>query len=179
MDYYGSADWHLGHTRIKELATRPDNYEELIVEHHNEVMTEEDVLVLAGDFSFYVDRKYLRRYLDRIKCRSKILVTGNHDKQSTKFYYDCGFNFVCDSFSKYNIIVTHKPMLEIPKCFDYNLHGHLHRGLQRDPQLSHANLLLSLEINNYYPVKLSDVLSKRAIHGYYAVPRNFNAQLTK
>ena len=179
MNYWASPDWHLGHTKIKEYELRPDNYEDLIIEHHCEVIGPDDILVVTGDWAFYVDRGFLRRYMDRIPCRSKILVKGNHDKQTDKFYYDCGFDFVCDSFSKYKIIITHRPLPVIPPDFEYNLHGHLHRGLQRDPKLSHANLLLSLEVCNYYPVNLADVVSKRAINGFYAVPRNMGALAAK
>lgn len=88
----------------------------------------------------------------------KFLIMGNHDTQSEKYYYDCGF----DSVSRYPVIyenfwiVSHEP-LYINRNMPYaNIFGHVHSNpLYSD--VSEQSFCVSVERINYMPIEFSEI----------------------
>lgn len=167
MNYWLTTDWHLGHENIKEYENRPDNFEELILKHHKEVIGKDDILINLGD-TIFSNKINLKDYMSQIDCRKKILVRGNHDKCHTdSWFINNGFDSVCDIMAIKKVFLSHKP-IELPP-FSINIHGHMHSGNMMDTSYysyySSHHFLLGLENTNYYPVKISDIINGKYIKG--------------
>ena len=163
MKYWITTDWHLNHGNIIVYESRPINYMELILKRHIEKIKPEDVLINLGDVIF-ARRKELKDFMEKISARKKILVRGNHDEQNTDtFYYEQGFDFVCDSLIIDYIQFSHAPM-KISEDILCNVHGHYHTTGHRSEEpwyiSSERHLLLSIEKENYYPVSLDSLKAR-------------------
>lgn len=174
MKYYITTDTHLGHLdKMVEYCGRPYDYEQKI---HMSLSTikEGNVLIHLGDVCIGNDSLHNRVITNHPGIRH-ILVRGNHDNKSDNWYYEHGWDFVCDTFSlkKYgkNIIFSHQP--QPIGDFDLNIHGHFHNALPRllkgdwkadgEKERNEQDLLnlttdkhklLSLEETDYQPVEL-------------------------
>ena len=116
MKYWITTDWHLNHANIIKYENRPKNYTELILKNHIKKIKPEDILINLGDVIF-AKRKELKEFMDIIPAKKKILVRGNHDEGNTDtFYYDNGFDFVCDS-----LIIDYIQIMGTEKGVDRNM----------------------------------------------------------
>lgn len=85
MNWY-IADTHFGHIAILKMQQRPfKDVEEMnntIINNINAVVRNEnnDKLYFLGDLSHHIKPEETIKLLNRIKCRQKYLVIGNHDK---------------------------------------------------------------------------------------------------
>jgi calcineurin-like phosphoesterase family protein len=167
MNTWVSTDWHKDHKNIvlPTYENRPENFDDLIVDRHNEVMAPEDILVCLGDVIFGMNKEELDKYLSRFICRKKILVRGNHDKFPTEWYLDKGFDVVCQQIVLKGILLSHHPT---PLGTDHvlNVHGHFHRALHRQDEshwypMSNRHVLLACEYTDYYPVSTGDLRNGR------------------
>lgn len=154
MQTWITTDTHFYHEKMVELCGRPENFHKLIILHWWRMIAQDDLVIHLGDVSFEGDT-----VVAGLPGR-KVLVKGNHDKQSYSWYMDHGFDFCCESFSMFtgglNIIFTHKPL--IFHEYDVNIHGHLHNGAKVESVCKHYPL--ALEYTDYKPVLLSDILPK-------------------
>jgi calcineurin-like phosphoesterase family protein len=96
---YFTSDLHFHHKKILEFCpNRPKDmaamHEEIISHWNNTVKDGDDVYVL-GDFSFGNSGE-TKVLINQLKGR-KILVMGNHDRRSEKWYRDAGFTVVSTS----------------------------------------------------------------------------------
>jgi Predicted phosphoesterase or phosphohydrolase len=118
------------------------------------MVAEDDLVIHLGDVSWKSDL-----VIGRLPGR-KVLVKGNHDKQSYSWYMSHGFDFACEQltmlFGGLNIIFTHKPL--IFHEYDVNIHGHLHNVATVDSVCKHY--LIALEYTGYKPVLLSNMIPK-------------------
>ena len=159
------SDWHFGHKSVIEFANRPGNHEEIIIERCNEVVKKHDTLLFLGDLTF-VNKEKTRFFTDRIKCKNKYMIFGNHDNRTDKFYRDCGFKPLPQIYTElrnkyghiFKTLITHKPVVDLP--FGYlNVHGHIHRGTHREYSLSQAHINVSCEPLEFYPVQLGTIIN--------------------
>lgn len=165
MQTWISTDWHKDHANIITYENRPDNFAELLVARHNELMAPNDTLLCLGDVIFGDNKDSLGDYLSRFKCRTKVLILGNHDKMSPEWYLDQGFSMVCQQIVLKSILFSHAPAM-IGKDHALNVHGHFHRNLHRDKERhwypkSSRHVLLSCEFTDYYPISLGDLRNGR------------------
>ena len=180
MRYWLITDTHYGHDKMVEYCGRPANFEKQITVNWKKMVKPEDVIIHLGDVCIGSDPLY-NHGITWLPGR-KILVRGNHDKKSIAWYFNAGWDFVCDSFSMEfagkNILFSHQPK-EIGK-FDLNIHGHFHNQLPRllrgewvvsgEKERNHYDLAiltdkhlnLSIEETNYQPVLLESFISKMA-----------------
>lgn len=86
----------------------------------------------------------------------KILVRGNHDKKSTPYYMEAGFELVVDSMTMtlqgIRILFSHAP--QYGNTADINIHGHQHDLHYED--IFHRYWPLALEHMGYKPLPLDD-----------------------
>jgi calcineurin-like phosphoesterase family protein len=167
MKWWASTDWHRDHANIvlPTFEGRPENHSELLLERHNELMSDEDGLLCLGDVIFGMQKNNLHEYLNQFRCRLKVLVRGNHDKKPTKWYLDQGFDMVCDQIVLKGILFSHHPAM-LGSDHVLNVHGHEHRGLHRDDEKfwfprTERHILLSAEYADYYPVSIGDLKNGR------------------
>lgn len=88
MTTYFTADWHLGHARIIELANRPftsvDQMNRVIIRNVNSIVNPEDTLIVLGDVVLGTYAANVR-LLTQIRCGRTILIPGNHDRWSLAY----------------------------------------------------------------------------------------------
>ena len=156
-----------------EWANRPPNFKQLLTGSLKQYVMPQDTLIHLGDVIFK-NVKELPELLAAAPC-TKILVRGNHDKETNNWYKRHGFDFVCDGMLLDRCWLTHKPTVCPPEA-DVNIHGHFHNnpperweGQLFDIYHSGPHALLSIEIVKYKPIcmhKIRDIWLKR---GNYVV----------
>lgn len=131
--------------------SRPENHTELQFATWNRTVSPEDLVIHCGDVTWRP--KTLEADLG-VLSGTKVLVRGNHDKESLLWYMRHGFAFACDSFVFKKVLFTHAPANELPGNALVNVHGHLHaNGHRFDEHVPKPwHKLLALENTNYSPV---------------------------
>jgi calcineurin-like phosphoesterase family protein len=135
-----TSDLHLFHKNIIVYCGRPHANEyqmnEDIVDSWNSTVAEEDRVIVVGDLSAGVMGRYedLRALIVRLKGQ-KILIRGNHDHQTNRWYETAGFCLVTDWVLHGDILFIHKPatsfnldVVKIKEQIEPRLivHGHIH-----------------------------------------------------
>lgn len=163
-------DTHFGHHKIIELCGRPEDYEDKLFASMNKVPVK-DTLIHLGDICMGYDSLEHTNWIIPLQCR-KVLVKGNHDKKSSSWYMDHGWDFVVQSMvvhaQGHYVHLSHIP---IPKKHllenAYNIHGHFHNNAERgtefidnprkgyDPKV---HLRLAVEYTNYQAVPLDYIV---------------------
>ena len=168
MNYYLTTDTHFGHDAIIRLALRPKNFENKILKGFKAIQ-KDDILIHLGDVGF-CDKRVLRNIFTNIPCK-KILCKGNHDRKSNSWYYDIGFDFVCEYFIDKifgkRILFSHIPH-RVDNKWDYNFCGHFHdnKPTRHEAEFlsiyeKERHILLALEKNDYKLFNLKRILENR------------------
>ncbi len=80
--YYFTADEHYNHANVIRFCDRPfetvDEMNKQLIENHNEVVTDSDTTIHAGDFAFG-SRKKVQSIIDQLNG-NHIFLNGSHDK---------------------------------------------------------------------------------------------------
>jgi len=184
MKYYLITDTHFNHKNMVQYCQRPENFDDLLWQSL-ESLPDDCVLIHLGDVCFGSDDKVHER-LKKLPYK-KILIRGNHDKKSDKYYLENGWNCVCDSLSghyygKY-ITFSHEP---IPNIHNLNIHGHIHNHLprllagnwavegeeERNREmlrgLNSNHKLLAVEFTGYKAISLEKFISEKSTRGLLA-----------
>jgi len=164
--YFFTADEHYGHVRILEYTNRPfSNVKEMnneIINRHNEVVTANDIVIHAGDFSLASREEIMNKYVSRLNG-NHIFLKGSHDywlnkKAPTIFE---------KTIDKQKIVVCHYAMRTWAASHynSYMLFGHSHGKLEPIGK----QWDIGVDNNNFYPLSFEEIkiiMSKR--------PDNFN-----
>lgn len=176
---YFTADTHFGQERTRQFSFRPFSdiveMDTKIIEEWNKVVTDEDTVIINGDFGIY-DR------VSKLNGR-KVLVLGNYEltdlkegRISEKELIDMGFDSLhlslnwVDPVTNKEYIIKHKPLEGKLHCFA-NISGviyaHIHRlqtvkkwnigektiyGLNVGVDCNHFRLWSEDEIRNQFDV---------------------------
>jgi len=163
--FYIISDLHLGHANIQKYADRPENADELIIEGWNKVVGKNDSVLMLGDLSLCGKPKTIS-LCSQLRGK-KYLIRGNHDGHSVGWYADCGFKVIeaiykafKDKYeNRYHVLFTHEPVLDIKWNKNwFNIHGHVHRGVHRDHDLTERHFNACVEPLNYQPKPLYEIL---------------------
>ena len=164
--YYIISDLHLNHKNLclQEYNNRPLGYEQKIINNLYSTLTKDDTLVCLGDVYWYECEVYIEQ-IKALPCY-KILIRGNHDRESNNWYLNNGFDFVCEGLSikyaKLNIYFSHKPRYDLERAFDIIIHGHLHDNNHRDKDNQYCkhpkNFLVAVEYLKYTCINLDKLL---------------------
>ena len=166
MKIFIISDTHFNHTKpMVDWCGRPENFEELLWKGL-EKLPEDCLLIHLGDICIGNDLEVHNAIAD-LPYR-KVLVKGNHDSKSNSWYFEHGWDFVCDRFDfemfGKKIAFTHIP-IAWDGYHDFNIHGHFHNSDHRrqEPELQKIKngyqKLYAPEYENYLPVKLSKFLT--------------------
>jgi calcineurin-like phosphoesterase family protein len=178
MKIFFISDTHFFHKNIIKYTNRPfldvNKMNEYIINQWNNVVSENDIIYHLGDFAIGWDKTFpdkkecYKHIMDQLNGK-KILIKGNHDRESDNFYKDIGFSEVYPYLIVDGMLLTHYPLeineyqKESLKQFIYKLqnlynkykltkviHGHIHNN--------HCNLKnhinVSVEAINYKPLEL-------------------------
>lgn len=179
------SDTHFHHNKMVEYCGRPKDFTAQLIKNWTKCVGETDLIFHLGDVGFY--KKDDCGTLLKELPGNKILIRGNHDRHSIKFYLDHGFMAVMDTavvhvcYSQggrhprnhyYRVILSHSPVA-IPEGVDFNLHGHFHNNNSYHWEeelvktLTPKHRLLSVEELGYKPVPLGWTLHhERFINSY-------------
>jgi len=160
--FYLISDLHFGHKGIEKY--RVDDYDSIIAKNWNKVVSKRDSVLVLGDLTLASKEESID-YFKRLRG-NKFLIRGNHDGHTVTWYQDCRFRVVepiykvfKDKYGKrYPILFTHEPVTDLPDAW-FNIHGHIHRGVHRDYDLTNRHINLSAEAINYTLTPLYQLLS--------------------
>lgn len=136
MKYYITTDTHFGHGMLVREGYRHEGFEVDILKNLSDVSG--DVFLHLGDVCMGRDKHWHGEFMKVVKPNFKkcILVRGNHDTKSYSWYYDNGWDFVCDLMrlrvNGKELVFSHRPIItEEHETVSYhdvdiNIHGHLH-----------------------------------------------------
>jgi len=158
------SDLHFGHANIVKYAYRSKDYNNLILKYWNKIIEKRDKVLVLGDLSLANKEKTVK-FCKRLKG-DKYLVRGNHDGHSVAWYKDCEFTVVEPIYktfrTKYNkmyaVLFTHEPVRDLPDNW-FNIHGHIHRGVHRDYDLTERHFNACVEPLDYKPKPLYEILN--------------------
>jgi len=154
--YYFTGDEHFGHARILGFCDRPfDDVHEMNVEltrRHNEVVTDDDTVIHAGDFTL---QRNAQQYIQKLRGKH-IFVRGSHDKWMDDSYHERWEQ----SFGKQHVVVDHYAGFTWPKSHynSWQLFGHSHGGLEGHPLFPFGKQWdVGVDNNNFYPVSFDQI----------------------
>jgi calcineurin-like phosphoesterase family protein len=156
MRYFLTTDTHFNHDLIKEYCGRPDDFEAKIVNGFKS-LTKDHILIHLGDICIGHETEAHEKYIIPLPCK-KILVRGNHDKKSSTWYMEHGWDWVCNTMTLERggkkLLFSHFPMVW-DGYWEINFHGHFHNANHRrweaelNGDLLKGQRLLALEYNDY------------------------------
>lgn len=157
------SDTHFNHEFMKTI--RSIHYQEKIIQWWKDVVWKNDTIIHLWDVIF--DRpSELTNILKELPWY-KILVRGNHDKNSLQWYINHWFDEAHNDYYIYHnrwiVYCTHKPTINSKA--NYNISWHLHNYKDNNSFRKKERLLLnrnsrvfSIEIDGYKPKLLNDIL---------------------
>lgn len=162
MKIFLITDTHFNHHKLIEYGRDPD-FEKRVWQGLYDI-PDGSLLIHLGDICIGNDEAVHER-LAWLKLK-KILVRGNHDRKSDKWYLEHGWDMVVDNFSGHYfgryITFSHIPIAGVQ---NWNIHGHFHNSKHRseEPGIKsyyNPNLhkLLAIEYTAYQPVELEKFL---------------------
>lgn len=166
MNIWIIPDTHFYHTNIAKYCDRPIGWQDKIIKQWNYCIKLDDLVIHLGDVMLCNNKQYKAEFKKLITSLNgnKILVRGNHDKETLHWYMNNGFIFACNFFGYQDILFSHKPM-ELISGYGYNVHGHFHNADKErweKPLLkirSDRHLLLILENNEYKPFSIQKIIN--------------------
>lgn len=166
---YLISDTHFNHKNIIQYENRPfSSIEEMnneMIKRWNAVVKEDDIVLHLGDVGLG-NESSLKRIIPSLNGH-KILIRGNHDQKSKKFYLDCGFEEVRPSFIQEfegeRIYFSHRPDTRPGNRHDtYTMHfyGHVHSKDYNGalPTIARNGACLCVERWDYTPVEITKVI---------------------
>jgi calcineurin-like phosphoesterase family protein len=152
------SDTHFFHANIGQYCSRPDGWQDLILDNWNHHIQPGDTVFHLGDLA--LGKKENLEALAPLLNGNLYLMRGNHDRRSSAFYQNLGIKLVKDPYrlehgSGMKLVFSHRPIVpQLPGML--NLHGHIHNNptLALGPRY----INLSIEVRQYRPWKLGDVL---------------------
>lgn len=159
------SDHHFGHSNILEFEkeARPfinvQEMHEVIIERHNSVVKEHDIVYFLGDFAFGKQNIDIAARLNG----KKKLVMGNHDTYPSADYLKY-FDKLYGVIYWERCILSHVPVHHagLGDRWLINVHGHLHsKNVKNTPDSYDLRFFnVSLEQNNLTPIHRDTILNR-------------------
>lgn len=168
---YFSSDFHLGHTKIIEMANRPfkniDEMNEVIVSNMIKPLKPGDEFYFLGDMAFFL--KFSDLFFKRLPSGVKFIwIVGNHDKKIPWKIERIYKNILIEitpmkeiKIGKKSVVMCHYPLRVWNKSHynSWHLYGHCHNGEGYRDFISEGKMLnVNCEFNDYKPWSENDVI---------------------
>jgi calcineurin-like phosphoesterase family protein len=162
MNYFVSADYHLGHRNIIKYTELPfssvEEMDETIITRHNEVVKPNDTFIHAGDFTLANANK-ANEYIERLNGKH-IFLNGSHDSwlKGRK-----GINQIMELYVDGQLAVIGHYAMRVWAASHYNswhLYGHSHGKL---PPVG-KSWDIGINGHNFYPYsweEIKDIMKTR------------------
>lgn len=151
---YLSADHHFGHFNIIKFCNRPftnlEMMEEELIRRHNEVVTDGDVTIFAGDFCWR-NKAYAEQIIRQLKGQ-KVFLRGSHDA----WMGGAGHEIWEKTIDGQHVVVCHYCMRTWGRGHygSWQLYAHSHGNLKPPTPVQ---MDIGVDTNNYYPYSFEDV----------------------
>jgi len=166
--YFFTSDEHFGHAKVIEYCRRPfESVHEMnkaLVERHNEVVGDDDIVVHAGDFTL---QKNAEKYIQRLRGRH-IFIRGSHDKWMDDSYHERWEKRIEGQW----VVVDHYAAFVWPGSHhgSWQLFGHSHGGLETHNLFPFGKQVdVGVDNHNFYPVSFKQIVEIMASR-----PENWN-----
>ena len=173
---YFTSDTHFCHSNIIQRNKRPfadlDEMHRVLIRNWNTYVSPHDEIYILGDFIHKGDGQEANEILLKLAGR-KYLICGNHDKYLNDEAFDPShFEWVKDcfvlSYNKRKFVLFHYPILEWQGYFSdaIHLYGHVHSSHKDPSQAKRLSILgkrafnVGVDVNNFFPVSIEDILKK-------------------
>jgi calcineurin-like phosphoesterase family protein len=164
------ADTHWGHNNIVRFCDRPAGHDRLMVARWAETVPADGVVLHLGDLMYRGGRSWFRdKIAPQLTGREKLLLKGNHDKQTVSYYASCGFKVVEPFSIPYGnglVEFDHYPYPSDEKAPKnvLRVHGHIHtNGYARGVPTRERHVNVGAEVLQYRPANLGTLLK-----GYFS-----------
>ena len=145
MANYYIGDTHFGHKNVLKDDSREngrdfvsiEEHDNLIIDNINKTVTPQDNLYFLGDVSWY-NPKETAELLERIKCKNRYLLLGNHDRWAKDGRCKKMFQGIYDikqlEDEGNHLILSHNPQMMWSGQHRgvIHLYGHLHNSLEEN-----------------------------------------------
>jgi calcineurin-like phosphoesterase family protein len=164
LDTWIISDTHFLHKNIVKYCNRPVDHTEIMFDNWLEHIHLDDQVLHLGDI-YMGPRIAGQELLAKLPGR-KYYLKGNHDKQSEVFYADLGFKLVPAPLYWHTpegkkVLFSHYPDNQ-RLDWTINIHGHIHNnGYAPDTPRDRDYRNISVEVMDYKPVRLRDILDGR------------------
>lgn len=152
-----------------------------LINNWNGLVTSDDEVYVLGDFACNDDLSVAEPFIKKLTGELKgniHLILGNHDSLDIKIYkkYFTSVNhYKALRYYGYTFILSHYPILEWEGYTTGSIHlyGHVHTGDIYAGQKERLNMAygrhirahnMSVEMNNYTPVSINDIVMKSAYY---------------
>ncbi len=152
------ADTHFFHANIGRYCNRPEDWQAQIIQNWNQLVQPDDIVFHLGDLAL-ARKADIKALVDQLLGQI-FMLRGNHDRFSRSFYQSLGITLVPEPYEMLymggqKLIISHRPILPLaPNVI--NLHGHIHNNPA--PELGFRHVNMSVEVREYRPWRLSNVL---------------------
>jgi calcineurin-like phosphoesterase family protein len=152
------ADTHFFHANIGNYCSRPDNWQDLILENWNRLIRPDEIVFHLGDLA--LGKKEDAEALIPSLNGKLYLIRGNHDRRGVAFYRNLGITLVKDPYSVIHssgqrLVFSHRPIAPLEPGM-LNFHGHIHNN--PSPGVGPRHINLSVELREYRPWRLGEIL---------------------
>jgi len=153
INYWFTADQHMGHYRILQYCNRPwktvEEMDNAIIKNHNEVVGVGDVVYHLGDFTLI--KEYPQKYINRLNGEH-IFIQGGHDYWMKEGKYDQIKEIKIEG---QNIVLCHYAMRIWPKSHynSWHLFGHSHGRLEAIGK----SLDVGVDTHNFFPYSFDEI----------------------
>lgn len=158
-------DTHFDHINILKYEPRPyaDIFEmnEAIIKNWNKKVSKNDIVYMNGDFTLGRNKDRIREIVSQLNGKI-VLVMGNHDTLKPSVYVGLGFYTAIRKpiMVEPNIIIMHEPPL-FSDVIDGIKYIYAHTHSKKHEVQEYANCFCtSVELNNYEPVNLDELIKK-------------------
>lgn len=159
METFFTSDQHFGHINIIKYCNRPfdslDEMNETLIENHNKMVTNKDIVYHLGDFSF---KQSPSKWLDRLNGKEHHLILGNHDfhkLKSLEMVFDSVQNVKMIKVGSDSVFLSHYAHLVWPQKHYgvYHLFGHSHGSVKGEL----GSLDCGVDCHGYMPIPWEDL----------------------
>ena len=133
-----------------------------LIARWNSAVGKDDVVFHLGDFAWYTNKQKVTDIIEQLNG-TIVLVKGNHDGFSNKFYVDnfaAVYNYFEFKWNRIRYKLFHYPIEEWANGIHF--HGHSHGGVSRQlvPQVNRLDVGVDAfpDIYKYAPVKIETLL---------------------
>jgi calcineurin-like phosphoesterase family protein len=155
---YFTSDQHFDHINVIKYCDRPfkdiKTMNNTIIKNYNNIISNEDIVYMLGDFSLYGPTHKLAVEVFVQKLRGqKHLILGNHDRLSPSQYLEIGFLSVHTTLILDDFILVHDPALSILDKSKICLCGHIHNLFKRINNV----INVGVDVWDFNPVSIEEI----------------------